>query len=69
MQPSIGRIVHFISEQDGGHQAAIVTRVWSDTCVNVTVFGDDAVQYFSSVNLDTTETPARRSWHWPEQVK
>lgn len=35
MKPSIGRIVHFV--QGGVHFAAIVTKVWTDVCVNLYV--------------------------------
>jgi hypothetical protein len=34
--PSIGRIVHFV--QNGVHYAALIVKVWSDTCVNLQVF-------------------------------
>ncbi len=43
MRPSIGRIVHYIGDgtllsSSDNHYPAIVTHVWSDTCVNLFVF-------------------------------
>lgn len=46
-KPSVGRIVHYYgADQETGvgervPKAAIITRVWSDTCVNLCVFGFD----------------------------
>lgn len=42
MKPSIGRIVHVnIGTLDTPEwRAALITRVWSDTCVQVTLFLD-----------------------------
>ena len=59
------------------HLPAIITAVWGDTCVNLQVFtdgtnSDDAsmmpVRWITSANLDAGETPAARSWHYPETV-
>lgn len=44
IKPTVGRVVWYYppgrsaSEQP---QAAIVAHVWSDTCVNLAIFGDD----------------------------
>lgn len=47
MKPTVGRIVYY---KDGEHQAAIITKVWSDTCVNLTVFnGNGNTEYHTSV--------------------
>lgn len=81
MKPSIGRIVHFV--QNGVHYAAIITKVWSDSCVNLHVFTNmsdaitpgatDAQGNASSVLLSVpTECcgkVADWSWHWPEVVR
>ncbi len=77
MKPSIGRIVHFVYNKE--HLAAIVTAIWSDTCINLHVFcggsrfstvniGDhsDSVRV-TSANYDE-DTTVERSWHWPEKV-
>lgn len=37
--PTLGRIVHFVLG-DGTVRPAIVTHVWSDTCINAHVFLD-----------------------------
>lgn len=70
MKPSIGRIVHFV--YSSVHYAAIITRVWSDTCVNLFVFDSDHGQLLNSINtsvvLDEDETPHDYTWHWPEKV-
>lgn len=73
MKPSIGRTVLF--KQPASEAAingtrvhpAIITRVWSDACVNLHVFFDavpSAVR--TSVTLDGGfENP---SWVWPERT-
>jgi hypothetical protein len=84
MKPSIGRIVHYVMGADDkarhrcAHRPAIVTRVWSDTCVNLQVFTDgindcdegspgaNGVLWKTSASLD--ESMAEGSWHWPEYV-
>lgn len=49
MKPTIGRIVHYVQEKPASYQPkdgpnvlvnlpAIITAVWSDTCVNLQVF-------------------------------
>lgn len=71
MKPSVSRIVHFVMQDQ--HFAAIVTKVWSDTCVNLQVFNNgspnELEQVFprTSVVLDATGT-MDYSWHWPETV-
>jgi hypothetical protein len=80
-KPSIGRIVHYLDERQAEYPA-IVTHVWSDTCVNLEVFGIN-VEYLQGGNADArfptsvvhADAPAGdvdaapRSWHWPEPVK
>lgn len=75
----MGQIVHFV--QNGGHHAAIVIFVWSDTCVNLSVFSN-GVNAIAPGALDATgkaysvllrePTPCCGaapdwSWHWPEK--
>lgn len=70
MRPSIGRIVHFrTNEEQTEPYAAIVTKVWNDTNVNVTVFREDgstqsetSVPHFSSIT-------GGRQWSWPPLVQ
>lgn len=64
MQPSIGRIVHVIgpdAESNGAKVApAVITRVWSEDLVNVTIFADGAAPVTrTSVKLYASEDEAR----------
>jgi hypothetical protein len=64
--PSIGRIVVAVgaaARYNGADVApAIITRVWSDECVNVTVFRDAGAPYTAtSVRLFADEAEARGS--------
>lgn len=62
-RPSVGRIVHYGPR----HLAAIITAVWSDTSVNVTVFDPSGTVYpKSSLVLDSEDENMR--WSWPEYV-
>lgn len=67
MKPSIGRIVHFV--HNGVHLPAIVTKVWSDTCVNLHVFanGSDMTDSGTQTSVCSGENPVGYSWHWPER--
>lgn len=82
MKPSIGRIVHFVQGKRTGygegvvHLPAIVTAVWSGTCVNLQVFTDGAnsddenmshVKWVTSVSFDDSASPQPLTWHWPER--
>ena len=59
-RPSVGRIVHY----GPAHYAAVITAVWSDTVVNVTVFDPSGTVYpKSSIVLDDPN-----GWSWPERV-
>jgi hypothetical protein len=73
MKTSIGRIVifHVVEDQQNvlnNHQKdapAIITAVWSDTCVNLKVLLD------GEFNLWVTSAPqgeGARQWSWPEIV-
>lgn len=76
MKPTIGRIVHFVlsgAAVPGDHYAAVVTHVWSDTCVNLFVFSKGAQaddQYASGVKTSVIQDESATigySWHWPER--
>lgn len=78
MKPSIGRIVHFVQNQV--HYAAIITKVWSDTTVNLHVFPNGsntitpgAQNLACSVTLSAPTSCCGAvkewSWHWPETVQ
>lgn len=68
--PTVGRIVHYFPDQDTANPlAAIVTRVWSPTCVNLQVFEDGSSP--SRVKDATTsvqlrdESNKKNVWDWP----
>lgn len=76
-RPSLGRIVlvrtygERINGQD--EHAAIVTQVWSDTCINLTAFpGSGSPRGFSSVSHESLVPPevgtGYVSWRWPPRV-
>ena len=73
-KPSLGRIVLFRSHVSNGNSEhpALITRVWSDTCVNLTVFPDNSEpKLFTSVvlNEDTDAAHAgQQAWRWPPRV-
>lgn len=74
-KPTIGRIVLFRAScypwiQDGQEVPAIVTRVWSDTCVNLMVMVDGhetTPKGVTSCCYDADADPKRTSysWRWP----
>ena len=79
MKPSIGRIVLFGVDQsqrgnnNGGAVApAIITHVFSDTCVNLKVLTDGPVDlWHTSVLIDddpAAAVPAPSRWIWPPRV-
>lgn len=72
-KPSVGRIVLFRSLESNGakEHPAIITRVWSDGCVNLTVFPDygEPVLKSSVTFAEISETTAESyAWRWPPRV-
>jgi hypothetical protein len=84
-KPSIGRIVHFVQDnpprygEGTVHLPAVITAVWSDTCVNLQVFTDGSnseidgtnfqhAKWVTSATLDGSDSPHPGTWHWPEKV-
>lgn len=67
-KPGIGRIVHFVSSA-GVHHAAIITRVKSDTEIDLNVFtsGEDGSVSETGCLLDNAGKVVG-SWHWPERI-
>lgn len=69
MKPSVGRIVHFhattgADEFNGSKtHPAIITRVWSDDCVNLHVFFDA-----NAPQVRTSCSASLGMWSWPERV-
>lgn len=77
--PSIGRVVHYVlpdGRYHGEHRPAFIVKMWSATQVNLQVFVDGTNDYpdysgsvwATSVPFDGSDTPANRTWHWPEYV-
>lgn len=71
MNPTIGRIVHYILD-DGQHRPAIIVRVWEDGRVQLQVFTDgsnDGAPFASGIVWRTSvhEGTESGSWHWPER--
>lgn len=73
MKPTVGRIVHFVLHNTT--YAAMIVKVWSDTCVNLLVFpnGSDpivpgATDYQGIAHSVSLKVPVNTewSWHWPE---
>lgn len=77
MKPSIGRIVHYtnLGDKDGKYppeiQAAIITRVHSDTTVGLHVFYPTGQFDMPTVELSGSPAgsdAARGRWSWPERT-
>lgn len=70
-KPTIGRIVHYQDHgsPDGTHKseprAAIITKVHSDTCVDLCGLNPTGMFFNSSCLFDGSDTPCGGSWHWP----
>lgn len=65
MKPTIGRIVHYKTRDSLGYEQtlpAIVLVVHSDTCVNLQVFGINAVETSVCMGDDVG------SWSWPPRA-
>jgi hypothetical protein len=76
MKPTIGRIVHF-HHTDGRVLAAIVTAVYSDTHVALTVFQPGAAPGYATEGTDPkspvariphAEEPTPGHWTWPPRA-
>lgn len=73
MEPTIGRIVHYIHGGDEtnnphNHYAAVVTHVWSPECVNLFVFAKgSALDNESGVRTSVLKGDTAGRWHWPER--
>jgi hypothetical protein len=76
-QPSVGRIVHYVSHGTPGGEyasecrAAIITEVSSRDCndapIGLSVFSPQGVMFNQHVHHDE-DTKAGGTWHWPERV-
>lgn len=75
MEPTVGRIVHFRREPlelaDVGNSplAAMVTKVWNPTMVNLTVFNEDgSTTAETSVQFHQSDDLTPRSAFWPSRA-
>lgn len=71
MKPSLGRIVLVRNfAKPGNESPAMITRVWNDSCINVTVFPDCQLPFVltSVVRDDNMDTP-NMAWRWPPRVE
>lgn len=70
--PKVGEIVMYHLVQGTGSRGsndlapAIITHVWSRTCVNLTVFPDFASPFYvaSCIYHDKGHSTNGRAWHW-----
>src|SRR3954464_10417298 len=74
-QPSVGRVVHFVSHPIGDLgprcRAAIVTDVWPQHDANIpalAVLEPTGIAFHTAVYQDESEKHAPGTWHWPERV-
>lgn len=75
MTPTVGRIVHFYTTDkdrqsngcDVGPYPAVITNVWSHTCVNLKVLPDCA-EPFDSTSVCLDDTDCSSWWTWPPRV-
>lgn len=73
MKPTVGRIVNFKlpdypagARSIGDVRGAVVTRVWSDTCVNLRVFTDgENDQGQSEYHTSVCMGEGNGQWSWP----
>lgn len=64
--PSVCRIV--IVTTPAGESPAIITRVWSPTTVNVSVFQDGHAHVLPLTSVTYDEARGPFTWSWPPRV-
>lgn len=75
MTPTIGRIVIYTQPEletpyNGVRQhPAIITRVWSNTCVNLRVFADGMFTPIIVTSAEMTPMMNGGGWSWPERAE
>lgn len=71
MKPSICRMVVYApSKDDPAHNGApvlpaVITRVWSDTCVNLKVINDEDRDFWVT---SVVQGDGVRNWNWPPRA-
>lgn len=78
MEPSIGRIVHYVSHGTPGGEytqecrAAIVTGIVEDAanmgCVSLAVLSPAGMLFDPHVAHNETTEQRGGTWHWPERI-
>ena len=79
MSPSLGRIVLVcigVVDDEPIFKPAIVTRVWGETCINVTVYADDSDESLLLASFGTvksrwtsvTQGDGVGQWSWPPRA-
>lgn len=71
MKPTVGRIVHYVSENANGetvHRAALITETDATAveAVGLMVIEPQGFNFKSGVRPDE-ETKPVGTWHWPER--
>lgn len=64
LNPSVGRIVHYHWKTGTEPLAAIITKVWADGDVNLTVFMSGG-GIKSALSVSYSAEPAQDCWSWP----
>lgn len=72
-KPSVGRIVHYHFPDNAQSAAnngqaiapAIITAVWSDSCVNLKVLHDEQFNTWKTAVMKGT---GPHNWNWPQKV-
>lgn len=76
IKPTVGRVVLYTPMDNGGESKgqpypALITHVWSDTCVNLFVCNDGSFGFDTGNMLPTSVTlgTGPRTWAWmPYQI-
>lgn len=71
-KPSVGRIVHYSPPDEVADRkqprAAVITHVWSETCINLYVFPDGSYPLDDINPTSVTLGTGPRTWCWPPRV-
>jgi desulfoferrodoxin (superoxide reductase-like protein) len=68
IKPTVGRIVHFYEAPGAEPEAAIVIKVWSDTCVNLIKCNEHGTWTSKSSSVLMTPGHVGSGWSWPARV-
>jgi hypothetical protein len=68
MEPTVGRIVHYIWPNSGYHYAAIVTEAFlGQSVVSIAVLYPVIRATVFLEDVEHSEEKADGTWHWPER--